>query len=170
MATFLDVSGLEYFSSFFVFIFVWLGVYAILAYSKIIRSKSISVLIGLLIAVFVLFSPIATGVIQYIAPWFAVILIFVMLVGLVIKSFGGTDLEAYSSLRGVLLVIVIIFLVVGALSYIRGQTVLPGDNETSEEWDYQNTGTLLFHPKVLGILFILIIAVFTIALLTGRQT
>jgi len=170
MATFLDVSGLEYFSSFFVFIFVWLGIYAILAYSKIVQNKSISILIGLLIGVFVLFSPTATGAIQYIAPWFAVVLIFIMLAGLVIKSFGATDLEAYSSLRGVLLVIVVIVLVVGVLSYVREQTVVPGDNETSAEWDYKKTGTLLFHPKVLGMLFILLIAVFTIALLAGKQT
>ena len=79
MATFLDIAGLQHFSSFFVFIFVWLAVYAILTYSKVLGdNKGIHIVMGLIIGLLVLFSPIATGTIEYIAPWFAVVLIFVI--------------------------------------------------------------------------------------------
>lgn len=170
MATFLDVTGLEHFSSFFVFIFVWLAVYAVLIYTKIFgENKAISIIIGLLIGIFVLFSPIASGVIQYIAPWFAVIFIFIILISVVSKMFGAAGFESYSSLKWILLVVILITIIVGSLSYVREKTVIPGENETGEDIDYAKTTNFFFHPKVLGMLFVLIIAVFTIALLANKS-
>ena len=168
MATFLDIAGLQQFSSIFVFIFVWLVVYAVLAFSKILgENKAINVIIGLVVGIFVLFSPIATGVIEYIAPWFAVIFIFVIFVTIALKLFGASGAESLGSLRTVTFVVIILVLVVGALSYVRQQVTVPGDNETSI--DYSKTTTILFHPKILGIIFVMIIAVFTIVLLAGKQ-
>ena len=167
MATFLDIAGIQHFSSFFVFIFVWLAVYAILTYSKILGdNKGIHIVIGLIIALLVLFSPIATGTIEYIAPWFAVVFVFVIFATIALKLFGG-GIESLDSLRLITMVVIILVLVVGALSYVRQQITVPGENETSI--DYTKTTTILFHPKVLGILFILIIAVFTIVLMAGKQ-
>ncbi len=167
MATFLDIAGLQHFSSFFVFIFVWLVVYAILTYSKVLGdNKGINIVIGLIIGLLVLFSPIATGTIEYIAPWFAVVFVFVIFSTIALKMFGAGT-ETLVSLRLVTMVVIIIVLVIGALSYVRQQITVPGDNETSI--DYGKTTTILFHPKVLGILFVLIIAVFTIVLMAGKQ-
>lgn len=166
MATFLDIAGLQHFSSFFVFVFVWLVVYAILTYSKILGdNKGIHIVIGLVIAILVLFSPIATGTIEYIAPWFAVVFIFVIFATIALKLFGG-GMESLGSLRILTVVVIIIVLLVGALSYVRQQVAVPGENETI---DYSKTTAMLFHPKVLGILFVLLIAVFTIVLMAGKQ-
>jgi len=168
MATFLDIAGLQNFSSIFVFIFVWLAVYAILSYSKILGdNKAINVIIGLVIALLVLFSPIATGTIEYIAPWFAVVFIFVIFASIALKQFGATGMESLGSLRIITFVVIILILIVGALSYVRQQVTVPGDNETSI--DYSKTTTILFHPKILGILVVLIIAIFTIVLMAGKQ-
>ena len=55
MATFLDVTALQSFSVIFVFVFVWLIVYAILIYTKALGANQfINILIGLLIAFFVI--------------------------------------------------------------------------------------------------------------------
>jgi len=168
MATFLDISGLQQFSTIFVFIFVWLAVYAVLSYSKILGdNKGVNILIGLIIGVLILFSPIATGVIEYIAPWFAVVFIFVIFVTIALKLFGASGVESLGSLRIVTFIIIILVLVVGALSYVRQQVTVPGDNETSV--DYGKTTTILFHPKILGIIFVMIIAIFTIVLMAGKQ-
>lgn len=168
MATFLDITGLQSFSSLFVFIFVWLVVFALLSYSKMLgENKAIHAIIGLVIALFVLFSPIATGTIEYIAPWFAVVFIFVIFVTMAVKSFGATGLESLGSVRVITLVVIVLILIVGALSYVRQNVVVPGDNETSV--DYSKATTIIFHPKIMGVLFILIIAVFTIALMAGKQ-
>ncbi len=168
MATFLDITGLQHFSSFFVFIFVWLAVYAILTYARVLGdNKGINIVIGLIIGLLVLFSPIATGTIEYIAPWFAVIFIFVIFATMALKMFGASGIESLGSLRIVTVIVILVVLVVGALSYVRQQISVPGENETSI--DYSKTTTILFHPKILGALFILIIAVFAIVLMAGKQ-
>ena len=169
MATFLDVSGLAQFSSFFVFLFVWLTVYAILQYTKVLgNNQGISVIIGLVIGLLVLFSPIATGVISFISPWFAVIFIFAILATVGLKVMGATDADiAGSQLKPIVGIVVLLILIIGAVSYVRNEINLPGENETSV--DYQKSESVIFHPTVLGAIFILVIAVFTIALLAGKQ-
>lgn len=168
MATFLDITGLEQFSSFFVFIFVWLAVYALLMYSKVIQSHAINIIIGLIIALFVLFSPVATGAIRFIAPWFAVVLIFIMLITVLVHSFGAGELASYTHLKGIFIIVIIIVLAIGFLSFIREQTPLPGDTESGEEIDLTKTTNVIFHPKILGMIFVLLVAIFTIALLAGK--
>ncbi|MBS3098136.1 hypothetical protein J4209_05060 [Candidatus Woesearchaeota archaeon] len=170
MATFLDITGLEYFSNFFVFLLTWLVVYALLLYTKIVGgNKAIAALIGLFIGLFVLFSPIATGVVSYIAPWFAVVFIFIILATVVLKVFGASsfEIESYGSLKWVAIILIFIVLIVGALSYVREQTVIPGENETGVR-EYSSTISIIFHPKILGAIFVLVMAVFTIALLAAK--
>lgn len=169
MATFLDVTGLQHFATVFVFIFVWLIVYAILLYSKILGgNKFIHAILGLVIALLVLLSPIATGAIQYIAPWFGLIFVFIILVTVLLQIFGASplEIESYHELKWGALVIIILILVVGTLSYIREQTVIPGEEEG--KIDYSKNISIIFHPKVIGAISILVIAIFTVALLAGK--
>ena len=80
------------------------------------------------------------------------------------KLFGvsGTQFE---SLKWVVVVIIIVGLIIGALSYIRDESNIPG-NETGT--DYSKSTSVIFHPKVVGMIFVLLVAVFTIALLAGK--
>ena len=168
MATFLDVTGLQYFSSFFVFIFVWLVVYAILAYTKVVGdSKPIHWIVGLVIALLVLLSPIATGAIAFISPWFALVFVFLIFIMMALKVFGGSaaDLADSGQLKVAFLAFIFI-LVVGVFAYIREQAAIP----EGEDIDYSKTTSIIFHPKVLGIVFVLLIAVFTIVLMAGKAT
>jgi hypothetical protein len=169
MATFLDVSGLETFASFFVFLFVWLAIYAILQYTKVLgENQGINVIIGLIIGLLVLFSPIATGVIRYISPWFAVIFIFAMFATVGLKMMGASEADiANSSIKSIVGIVIIVALIIGALSYVRDEVDLPGENGTST--DLTSSAAVIFHPNVLGAIFILIVAVFTIALLAAKQ-
>ena len=173
MATFLDISGLEYFSKFFVFLFVWLVVYALLQYTKVMgegadkTSQGISIILGLIIGLFVLFSPIATGIIEYIAPWFAVIFVFIVLATVVLKMVGASSSDlGGTQIKTLIGVIIVIVLIVGSLQYVRDNVSVPGDNETSV--DYSKTSAVLFHPSILGAIFILVIAIFTVALLAKK--
>ena len=168
MATFIDVAGLAYFSKVFVFLFVWIIVYALLIYTKVLSdNKSIAAILGLLFGLMILISETATGVILHIAPWFGVLFVFFILVAVIAGMFGADS--SLPAAKGTIFVVVIVVLVIGALSYVREQTVLPGDNETSSEWDYSKTSTIIFHPTIIGAIVVLLIAVFTIALLTGVQ-
>ncbi len=168
MATFLDVTGLEHFSNFFVFIFVWLVVYAVFIYTKVFgQNKAIGIILGLIIGLFALFSPTITGLVQYIAPWFAVIFIFIVFISVTTKMFGATD-DALASLRVISLIIIIITVVVSSIIYVGEKTGISG-NETDKDRDYSKTKNFLVHPKFLGMLFVLLIAVFTVALLAGKS-
>jgi hypothetical protein len=171
MASFIDVTGLAGFSKIFVFLFVWIVVYALIIYAKILGdNKSVAAIVGLLFALLVLISDTATSTIEFIAPWFGIVFIFFVLVAIAGSMFGGgTDLSAYPALKGVLLVIVVIILVAGALMHLRERTPLPGDNETSSDWNYNETKLIMFHPTILGAILVLLIAVFTVALLAGFQ-
>lgn len=172
MATFLDLTGLEHFSSFFVFVFVWLAVWAIAGYAKVFGdNKAVSIVLGFIIAFFVLLSPTITGAIAYIAPWVALVFIFIMLAKLATQSMGGgIDAAVAGPMKSVFIVIIVIALLIGIFSYIRERMTLPGEGDTSEEYDFTKASNVIFHPKVLGMIFVFIIAVFTIILMVTKTS
>ena len=166
MATFLDVTGLEYFSSVFVFLFVWLSVYAVLAWTKVFGSnKFIDALVSLLLAIFVIISPVATSVVASTAPFLAVAFLFFILISVTSKMLGGADIEAFSGLKSIFLVIIILIIVITAGVKIRESINAPEDVQT----DLSKTVNLIFHPQFLGAVLIFAIAVFTIGLLASRS-
>jgi len=165
MATFLDVTGLEHFSSIFVFLFVWIGGYAVLLWAKILGdNKFIHALVSLLIAIFVLISPIATDIVASTAPFIAVTLLFIIVISVAAKMLGG-DIEAFPAMRGVFIILIILILVITAGVKIRESVNVPSETQK----DLSKTINLIFHPTFIGMVLILAIAVFTIALLAGRS-
>jgi|SRR3989338_5019190 len=167
MATFLDVTALQSFSVVFVFLFVWIVVYAILLYTKVLgQNQWINVLIGLLVAFFVIISELATKVVREIAPIFAVVLVLVAIVTIASRMVGGssTALEM-PAMKYIVLVILVVALVVGALAVVRENITVPERGD-----DFTKTSTIIFHPNFLGMLLIFLIAVFTIGLLAAKQT
>jgi len=164
MATFLDVSGLQHFTSIFVFLFVWIVIYAVLLLTRVMgENKFVHAMVGLLLAVFVLLSPIATSIVADIAPIVAVSFLFVVLLSVASKMLGG-DLEAFSSVKGVFMVFLVLTIIIAAGVKIRDNVNVPTETPT----DLSKTTNLLFHPAFLGTVLLLAIAVFTIALLATR--
>ena len=163
MATFLDVAGLAYFSNVFVFLFVWIVVYAILLYTKILGgNKFVDALVGLLLALFVLVSPLATSVIAGVAPFLAVVFVFIILISIASKMLGG-GAEAFPALKGVMLIFIVIIVLVGAAVKVKTQIDLQSSSS-----DFSKSIGIIFNPTFLGIVLIFAIAVFTIALLASR--
>lgn len=165
MATFLDVTGLQHFSSIFVFLFVWIIVYAVLLWTKILgENKFVHALIGLLLAIFVLISPLATDVVASVAPFLAVVFLFIVLVS-VASTMLGANIEAFPALKGVFLVFIVLIIVISVGVKVREQAGIPSETQK----DLSKTVNLIFHPTFLGTVLVLAIAVFTIALLAGRS-
>ena len=164
MATFLDVTGLSYFSNIFVFLFVWLVVFAVFSWVKVLGdNKFIHALVGLLLAIFVLISPIATSIVADIAPFIAVIFLFVVLISVASHMFGA-GVDAFPALKGVFIVFIVIIIVIAGGVKIREQVNVPSETQT----DLSKTINLMFHPTFLGTVLIFAIAIFTIALLASR--
>ena len=164
MATFLDVTGLQYFSSIFVFLFVWITVFAVLAWVKVFGdNKFIHALVGLLLAIFVLVSPIATSIVADTAPFIAVAFLFIVLIS-VAAAMLGANMEAFPALKGLMLIFIVLIIIIAAGVKIREHVSVP---ETQQ--DLSKTINLIFHPTFLGTILVLAIAVFTIALLASRS-
>lgn len=165
MATFLDVTGLEYFTNVFVFLFVVIVVYATLLWSKILGSNNfINIMVGLLIGVFVLFSPLSISLIAATAPFLAVVFIFLLLINIAAKMLGG-GLETMPGFRGGLILIIAIILLIGVGVKIKSQY----EAEVEQSNDLSKSFNLLFNQKFLGIILILAVAVFTVSLLSARD-
>jgi len=165
MATFLDVTALENFSVIFVFLLAWIGSYAMLTYTKILGQNQIAnIILSLIVAVFVIISPLATLIFKTLAPIAAVVMLLVVIIYSASGMFGEAHPESIQGLKWTVFVILIIALVVGTLSIVRQEIEVPERGE-----DFGKISTVVFHPKFLGIVLILLIAVFTVALLASRQ-
>ena len=165
MATFLDVTGLQHFSSIFVFLFVWIVVYATLLWTKILgQNNFVNILVGLLLGLFVIISPLATGIIADIAPFLAVVFVFILLISIASKMLGG-DAAGFPALKGVLLVFIVLIVVIGAAVKIKSSVDVQQENSK----DFSKTINVIFHPKFLGVVFIFAVAIFTIALLASKS-
>lgn len=176
------------FSSIFSFIFIWVIVYAIAEYTKLFgENKSIHAIMALAIAVITLMLSGVIQVINLIIPWFALMFIFAALVIMAFKFFGVTDENLLSTIIGrdkvvlwwIITIAVIIFLgALGRVYFTSGSLLEPRANESMIVGTNATTVSTigqgafwatLFHPKILGLILILLIASFTIRLLSGYE-
>ncbi len=167
MATFLDVTGLQYFSSLFVFIFSWGVLYSVLLLSKVFgENKVIPAVLSAVMSFFMLFNPFLVDLIQTIAPWMGFVFIFVILLIVSMKLLvpGSEDLT-FPARAATLIVILFIFVI--AIAVKVKEAYVPADAKDRE--DFSKTGNVLLHPKVLGALLLLAIAVLTVGLLTAKN-
>jgi hypothetical protein len=148
---------------------VWLIIYAVLGSTKVLGdNKGIHIIIGLVIAIFVIISPVASGAIAAVSPWFAMVFVLLILILVGLKTFGVSqaDISSFPQLKVLFISALILIFVIGVASYVRENADIP----EGEDIDYSRTPSVIFHPKVLGVIFILLIAVFTIVLMAGKAT
>jgi hypothetical protein len=190
MVTFLDIGLLQHVSIIFPFILVFAVTYGILQFLKPLGDdKGINSLIAVCIAAILLFSQSAVRIINYAAPWFAVLFIFFFFMILLFRQVGAPSeaIEKVMSSWGTVhwwLLALGILIMLGALSEVYGPRLSPyGEvNVTQEgevvsgvvdetgkpvEGDYRTELTkILFHPRVLGLALLLIIISFAVRVLT----
>jgi hypothetical protein len=142
-------------------------------------------IIGIAIAfIVILFRDIVT-IINYMIPWFVIVFIFLILLLVVFKIMGATDetianlLANNKSVQWILVGVgVIIF--IAALAHVYGERLAPiAEGEVTEGAAVEGAveeGTfkesvlkILFNPLILGVLFILVLAIFAIGLLTREK-
>ncbi|NQV08222.1 hypothetical protein HQ529_00030 [Candidatus Woesearchaeota archaeon] len=185
MATVLDIGLLESFSQLFTTLLVIFLVYGLLTYAKPFGDKKgLYSLIAFILGIMMLLVPSVSELLVTITPWFVIMFIFVIFILMVYGIFGAKEedfLGALKSARGnqiVTWVIVIsIIILLGGLGkvYFTGEeatTEVTGEG-TIQKGDVGEVGTgafwaTIFHPKVLGLIMILLICVFTIMLLTSQ--
>lgn len=184
MVEFLEIGLLEYFSIIFPAILIFVLVFALLQKIKILGdNKTINALVAVALAFIVLLSRNILSIVNFAAPWFVIFFVFMVLLLTVFKLMGASDENIASVIRGDkvvqwTIIAISLIIVVSAFANVYGQRLLPytlEENVTVEEGEIVSTATasyaqnlmaVFFHPKVLGLIFILLVAVFTIALIT----
>lgn len=164
-ATFLDVTGLQHFTSIFVFLFVWVVGYAMLSWTKALGgNKFIDAVLSMLMAIFVLLSDLATGVIADIAPFIAVVFMFLVMTMVASRMLGG-DMESMTSLKGVFIVFIVLIILVSAAFKVKQNIDMKAETDQALSENLR----LVLNPTFMGTVLILSIAVFTIALLASKS-
>jgi len=186
MASVVDLGLIGQFSDIFSIIFIFLIVYSVLEVTKILgQNRGVHSLVALMVALVCAVNPNVLSVISNMSPWFVLLLVFILFM-MVSATFAGFSqdnvLEALGGKPGAAFWIIIVSILILAmvLGNVFGQSFLTGfnsggGNETSVDGGNggtdggtfkENLGNTLFHPKVLGLLLIFLIASFAIRMLT----
>ena len=166
MATFLDVTGLAHFTNIFVFLFVWVVVYAVLTWTKIAGGNNfISAAVGLLFGLFVLASPGTTKLIADIAPFLGAVFVITFMLNIASTMFGA-DVEAFPAIKGLFIIFIVFVIIIGAAVNIKDKQTPEQEKEKSNP---ARAVSIIFNPTFLGTIMIFSIAIFTIALLAVRS-
>jgi|TARA_B100002003_G_C14081303_1_gene520185 hypothetical protein len=175
MATILDIGLLQKFEIIFPFLLVLIIVWGILSYTKFLGdNKFLHSLIALILAVLVLMSDAIREVLNKIAPWFVLLILFIFFMLLLAKAGGVTDAEIFTEFSWMKITFVIISFFILIYAVID---VMVWDDDTETQGDVVTGGEVgdsgasgffatIRHPAVLGLAVILIIASFTISNLT----
>jgi len=190
--TLLDAVLLQKFTLIFSIVFIIACIYGVLNITGFLgKSKGIQAIISVIAGLFVLVVPSVALLIAFIIPWFTFIFIFIIFLLVTYKLFGASDADIKAYLIGdktIGWLVFIVFLIVlfAGLGQVYGQSLLSGSaiqpsittegkfattsgnftpGQTATPDYSQNLAATLFHPKMLGMGFILLVAVLTIAIL-----
>ncbi len=188
MATFVDISIINNFSSIFTFILVFVILYALMETTKALGEgkKSLHAIVAVVIAFLVSMSSGVVAVIQSFTPWFTLLVIVIFFILFAVKLFGVKDsgiADGFKNNKSIMTWILILTAVIllfslgsgfgqqtleegqkggGAVSVATGNTTTPTDTGSFS----QNLYNTLYHPKVLGLILIMIIVLISAIFLT----
>lgn len=190
MATFLDITLLEKFSIIFPFLLAFVVVYGVLSTTKIFgNNKGVSALFAVIVAFFTFLSPTIRTILNRMAPWFILLFIFTIFVIIAFKTYGATDADILGQIRHPkwgnqivwFFLSIILIITIGSITSVtmtgseKGirpvATNITTEDGTTITKDYTKEKSVfwdtLLHPKVMGLIVILLIANFTVAKLAG---
>ncbi|MBU0756805.1 MAG: hypothetical protein KKF44_01960 [Nanoarchaeota archaeon] len=185
MATPLDVGFLQNFSDIFIWILVFTVTYAVQLVTKkpFGDNKGINALIAFSVSTIFILVPDVKDILVAAVPWWILILLLTVFLMLSLETFGNpliTVMESY----GTWILIAAILAFVFAWAGVAGQKAGPyleganassitqaaatgrGDGTVASGSFQDNLGATLFHPKVLGMILVLAIALFAVLMIT----
>lgn len=165
MVSLLDLGLIQYFAPAFTFFLILIITWAILEKTSLLGdNKAVNWIIALCMAVLAMLVPGLSDVIQIMTPWFIVLFIFMILL-VVIFLFMGVKGDTLAGVFGkntfVIWVVVIVSLAIVGYSFMQvyGESIQSLTNPEDAEGDLNATiGQILFHPKIMGMVLILVIA------------
>ena len=191
MATFVDISILQNFSSVFTFILVFVIIYSMLEVTKALGpdKKSMNAIIAMIVGFLVSMSSGVVAVIQSFTPWFTMLLILIFFILFAVRMFGVSsetitaEITKKSAIVTWILILTAVILLFslgsgfGQKTLEQGQTggstISVQTNATTVPTDTgsfsQNLYNTLYHPKVLGLILIMLVVVIAMLFLTDAD-
>jgi hypothetical protein len=192
MATILDVSILSHFSTIFTFLLVFVIVFGMLELFKFLGDdkRSLHAIIALCIGFLVIFSSGTVKLIQAFTPWFFVIILLIFLLIFAARMFGLSEKQVTEAFYNqpymvwilILTVVILLFSLGGAFGQqslekggnnetvqVSGNTTIGEPGSTSTSSFSQNVYNTLYHPKMLGLILVMLVAVIAALLLTIKE-
>lgn len=184
MATFLDVGLLEYFNIIFYLIFIFVLLYAILTLTKILgENKNLNAMLALALAFILALSGPTRDLISFITPTIFVFIFFIFFAVLIYRFMGASDKDVLSFMgadkNATRWFIIIIFIIIILSSFGKiffTEPVTSDVNETAVNKSAVGTtgesalAATLTHPKVLGLVLILLIGGFAMSFLSKQSS
>ena len=132
MATPLDLGILQLFDFIFPVLLVWAFLFALLQKTEVVgKSIGINAIIASAVSLTVLLSRTVIDLINFIIPWFAIAIIFFVLMILLFMIMGAKDIQAYKQTNiQWILVAVGILIVVAGFGKVLGQSLLEQSAQT----------------------------------------
>lgn len=185
MASVLDLGLVEGFDILFVFLLIIVLVFALLTKFSILGKDKMGLnwLIAIAVGFLSLISPKVIALVKFIAPWFVLLFLFLVLLMLTFQILGAKDTDFQRVLNkdtaiswtivGIGLVIIVAgFGVTFGQDLLEGRSIVMDDdgNPTVSDASSFETNVLqtLFHPKILGVMALFGISIFAVALLSGK--
>ncbi|MBI4152999.1 hypothetical protein HY497_00615 [Candidatus Woesearchaeota archaeon] len=176
MATFIDTLGvLEYFAPLFAAVLVFAVVFALLIKTKVLgENKVVSGIIAIILGILVLVIPNLVKLINFVAPWFVLIFIFLVLLLTTYRTFGMSEHNILEyvlhdkPINWTIFAVGLIILVIGIFNVYGQQALELTQGESSDSEFQSNVIDVVFSPQMLGLLLVFAIAIFTVAFLGGE--
>jgi len=191
MATFMDVSIISNFSSIFTFILVFVIIYGLLQMVKPMGEgrNGTHALVAVTVAFLVSISSGISVFIQTFTPWFTILILVIFFILFAVRLFGVSESEITSAFKAkstiltwiLIVTVVIVLFSLGAgfgqktleegqsngttTSVVSGNTTTPTNTGSFS----QNLYNTLYHPKVLGLILIMLIVVIAMLFLTDAD-
>jgi hypothetical protein len=188
MATPLDIGFLQHFESIFVVIFVFTAMYGVLMFKKPLgENKGVNALLAFSVAIIFVLFPDTVDIIKAAVPWWTIMIIVITFIIIGVEAFGSKfptgTLQSFSTWVLIIAIVIFVFAWAGVSgqragpyldentsSITRSTDAARGDGNVASGSFQDNLGATLFHPKVLGVILILVVCLFTILFLTWPIT
>ncbi|MDD5253693.1 MAG: hypothetical protein PHG05_01135 [Candidatus Nanoarchaeia archaeon] len=174
MASLLDFSFFSFLKPLFTFLFVFILLYAIAYKTNFFGNAFLNLAAAFVVAFLFIVMPGVSDLISIAAPWYVILIVVISLI-LVIFMFVGVGGEAISGVfqQSWMIWLIVIIVIVGIFGYAAtktfGSDVQGLTQEQGGEDVTKSIGQILFSPKLLGALFILVVAAQAIRLISGGK-
>ncbi|MBN2566963.1 hypothetical protein JXB02_02660 [Candidatus Woesearchaeota archaeon] len=188
MANILELGLLEGFTKVFTFLLIFLVLFGAMELRKLFGEgkTGLHAVMALAIAFMFLVFPKGLELIQTMTPWFVILFIIAFMVIMIFRFLGASESGLMSTVERpgvywtILIIIIIIFIAsIGSVFFTgeegapttTGGGAVPINASAGDVGGYGEAAAwaTIFHPKMLGMIFFMLIAVFTITLLSSNM-